>query len=1234
MEKDIKWSEEHKGGKYVALADPIVQTTFDFLTDPNCSDSAFLWHVGLSVVVVLYMLRLALYSMDGPNQYDGRNDMATEDWLPTSDGYWYWEIVLCIPLIFDGCMRVVVVYYLYNGEGNKRLLRIFNKSTFEQTLMLVEIASIVPLFVRVFVFFPLRASLSLEESVVAFRFTFRMFELLVFSRLIRSTKDIIAIRAIRVVFANSSQHLLVPLWFFAAFNTVAAILFYFMEPCYNETICPWQTLFESAWFSVVTMSTVGYGDMVPYYEHARALAVLVMFFGALFTAMPLAIIGNEYESTWEQMNVIKRSEDQKKAKMKLAKELSEIDSKVTKAMQDSAIQMHTILNEGTQAASLNKTRATIMMSNNPQNGGDASISQNSSLDKSYSPLPAVVDGLKNNIAKLRIQTVIHSDEADPKTKESLAHILAPRYLSPRILDNLIQLREWITAIRVSLRDLEKIGEAGLLSLSYLEDLEETFIITEKLAFELLSGDNELMTEAERNRKREAKRKAKAQKKKEKEERRAKRRLKATIESAQHKQDAELLDYQKTLNRVRALEKDQMTQAHSHSALLGRRHRVLPSVTNEFLDWIRDTSDYLWANLFVTGTNRVTPSEDKKYAENLQKHQHENPDGSGPVSNHKIHKHSFVQRYFHVRKVQARENPDAFDNRLLNFLIFPKTSKAKAFLVVLMGVVLMGIVLLFSESATSWTTYGEGTDICRDAVQVYCTDKAVDTDPACFVQATDGSGVLNPATPLKYGCKTDECYGYGANFGAEDSLMSCKYRSDSAAFEDDYTDQRVFSSNYDLLQRYGIPTFLKSRTEMNLQSDICSRVECRLGGDASWDASAFFWFGEVFTNMFFMGEMLLRIYAVGSVVVYFLCSIYHCFDVLALMPFFIEIFRQYREVGSITTTDFSILASTPRPISFLIMRSLKIMRLFRIMIQFSSSATLIETGTKSYMEILLVLAILFALVTLFSLAFYEIESGNSCYVSTEAGDGINGNTYCGYDPEAGEVTFYGRRLGDRVVISKDGLYSQFRDVFHCMWYCFVTITTVGYGDMFPSTNNGRILAVVMMLSGSLYMSIPLTAIGGIFYEAHLNNNKDAMAKVKKEGLKLSIASLRKQDNAGESMDTVDTLVHVRAAKHLESLFTELHRRVSTIIEELRLPQAEPQVLDLQMFKNLVEDGGRVNRKRAKKPPISKYLIATGMCAGEGVELGIKTLDVLTDMTNFSRDQNFTLFSVVELMDSGE
>ncbi len=40
----------------------------------------------------------------------------------------------------------------------------------------------------------------------------------------------------------------------------------------------------------------------------------------------------------------------------------------------------------------------------------------------------------------------------------------------------------------------------------------------------------------------------------------------------------------------------------------------------------------------------------------------------------------------------------------------------------------------------------------------------------------------------------------------------------------------------------------------------------------------------------------------------------------------------------------------------------------------------------------------------------------------------------------------------------------RDFFSALWWAVVTVTTVGYGDMVPQTVPGRILGVVVMISG--------------------------------------------------------------------------------------------------------------------------------------------------------------------------
>jgi voltage-gated potassium channel len=46
----------------------------------------------------------------------------------------------------------------------------------------------------------------------------------------------------------------------------------------------------------------------------------------------------------------------------------------------------------------------------------------------------------------------------------------------------------------------------------------------------------------------------------------------------------------------------------------------------------------------------------------------------------------------------------------------------------------------------------------------------------------------------------------------------------------------------------------------------------------------------------------------------------------------------------------------------------------------------------------------------------------------------------------------------------------------MWWCIVTLTTTGYGDMFPVTVGGRLVAAVTMLLGLVLFGILLNVIG--------------------------------------------------------------------------------------------------------------------------------------------------------------
>ena len=43
-------------------------------------------------------------------------------------------------------------------------------------------------------------------------------------------------------------------------------------------------------------------------------------------------------------------------------------------------------------------------------------------------------------------------------------------------------------------------------------------------------------------------------------------------------------------------------------------------------------------------------------------------------------------------------------------------------------------------------------------------------------------------------------------------------------------------------------------------------------------------------------------------------------------------------------------------------------------------------------------------------------------------------------------------------------TPFETIFTTMWWCVVTMTTVGYGDLYPTTPVGQIIATITMFWG--------------------------------------------------------------------------------------------------------------------------------------------------------------------------
>lgn len=102
---------------------------------------------------------------------------------------------------------------------------------------------------------------------------------------------------------RSTSALLVPLFFLTLLCFVFAGIIYYIEGIISEN-SDFDNIFKSAWFVLVTLSTVGYGDISPDSEMGKAVTVPIIVCGVLFMAMPITIVGNNFTVVWEERQVL------------------------------------------------------------------------------------------------------------------------------------------------------------------------------------------------------------------------------------------------------------------------------------------------------------------------------------------------------------------------------------------------------------------------------------------------------------------------------------------------------------------------------------------------------------------------------------------------------------------------------------------------------------------------------------------------------------------------------------------------------------------------------------------------------------------------------------------------------------------------------------------------------------------------------------------------------------------
>jgi len=156
----------------------------------------------------------------------------------------------------------------------------------KSTDAIIDLLAILPFYLHVMIGFDLRV--------------LRILRLLRFLRLFRLTAYMKSAKMVKNVFKTRANELKLSLVLLLFLIIIASCLLYFAEHAAQPKV--FSSIPASIWWSIVTITSVGYGDMVPITIIGKALTGMIALCGLALLALPAGIITAGF---LEEINKIK-----------------------------------------------------------------------------------------------------------------------------------------------------------------------------------------------------------------------------------------------------------------------------------------------------------------------------------------------------------------------------------------------------------------------------------------------------------------------------------------------------------------------------------------------------------------------------------------------------------------------------------------------------------------------------------------------------------------------------------------------------------------------------------------------------------------------------------------------------------------------------------------------------------------------------------------------------------------